>query len=250
MLIHVRPIAVTLAVITFFGLSFVGLFMVFFVISALVVMGPTIYSKISYYFFAPAIEEANENMGLPTSSPDYQTIAPKLQEKPKLISTIDKLIVPKINVDAPIVFVQTADNKTILDSLQSGVAHYPGTALPGQAGNVFITGHSSYYWWGGGKYNRIFAVLDKLRADDLIYIYYQGEEYVYKVRDNIVVMPNQTEVLKPTATATLSLMTCVPVGTNLKRLIVRADLISSPIRDISKITEFADIPKIPVFLPL
>ncbi|MFH0912417.1 MAG: hypothetical protein V1807_02025, partial [Patescibacteria group bacterium] len=41
------------------AIQFVGLFVFFFTISSLVVMGPTIYSKISYYFFAPAIEENN-----------------------------------------------------------------------------------------------------------------------------------------------------------------------------------------------
>lgn len=211
-------------------------------------MGPTIYSKVSYYFFAPDIAEKNTNLGLPVSSPDYQTIAPKIEEK--VVTKESKIIIPKINVDAPIVFPQTADNKVILDSLKGGVAHYPGTALPGRAGNAFFTGHSSYYWWSDGGYNRIFTNLDKLRANDLVYIYYEGKEYVYKIKDSIIVLPSQTEVLNPTAGATISLMTCTPVGTNLKRLIVRGDLISSPPADTSKISQFADIPKIPIFLPL
>lgn len=232
------------------ALQFVGLFAFFFFISSLVVMGPTIYSKVSYYFFASSIKEKNINMGLPVSSPDYQTIAPQMGVDNKLISQESKIIIPKISVEAPIVFPQKADNKLILDSLQNGVALYPGTAFPGRAGNVFITGHSSYYWWSGGKYNRIFAVLDKLVANDLVYVYHEGKEYVYKVRDSIVVLPSQTEVLNPTASATLSLMTCVPVGTNLKRLVVRADLISSPPADTSSLSQFADIPKIPIFLPL
>jgi len=231
-------------------LQFIGLFVFFFTISSLVVMGPTIYSKVSYYFFASAIEEKNTNLGLPVSSPDYQSIASQVGEVTKLFPPESKIIIPKISIDAPIVFPQTADNKVILEAIQDGVALYPGTALPGRVGNVFITGHSSYYWWSGGKYNRVFAVLDKLAVNDLIYIYYESKEYIYKVRDSIVVLPSQTEVLNPTANATLSLMTCVPVGTNLKRLVVRADLISSPPADTSKLSQFADIPKIPIFLPL
>jgi len=229
-------------------LGFLGLFIVFFGISSLVVMAPTLYTKVSYYFLTDDAEKDNQRSGLPVSSNNDTFPVSSDQNKP--IIKEDKIIIPKINVDAPLVFVQTADNKTILESLQDGVAHYPGTALPGQAGNVFVTGHSSYYWWSGGKYNRVFTLLDKLQANDLVYIHYQGEEYIYKVRDSIVVLPKQTEVLKPTATPTLSMMTCTPIGTNLKRLIVRADMISSPAKDISGITEFADIPKIPVFLPL
>ena len=229
-------------------LQFIGLFVFFFTISSLVVMGPTIYSKISYYFFASDIAEKNTNLGLPVSSPDYQSIAPQVEEK--VIPKENKIVIPKISVDAPIVFPQNADNKSILEAIKNGVAHYPGTALPGRPGNVFITGHSSYYWWSGGQYNRVFTLLDKLVANDLIYIDYDGKEYVYKVRGSIVVLPSQTEVLNPTPNAVLSLMTCTPVGTNLKRLIVQADLISSPPADISKISEFANIPKIPIFLPL
>ncbi len=229
-------------------MQFIGLFVFFFTISALVVMGPTIYSKVSYYFFAPGITQKNTNLGLPVASPDYQTIAPKVEEK--VVSAIDKIVIPKIGVDAPLVFPQSADNKSILEAIKNGVAHYPGTALPGRVGNTFLTGHSSYYWWSGGQYNRVFTLLDKLQANDLVYVDYGGKEYVYKVRDSIIVLPAQTDVLNPTPGAVLSLMTCTPVGTNLKRLIVRADLISSPPADISKISEFADIPKIPVFLPL
>jgi len=232
------------------SIKFIGLFVFFFTISSLVVMGPTLYSKVSYYFFSPEIQQKNTNLGLPVASPDYKTIAPTIEAQPKPAITENKVIIPKINVDAPIVFPATADNKVILESIKNGVAHYPGTAFPGRAGNVFITGHSSYYWWSGGQYNRVFTLLDKMAANDLIYIHYEGNEYVYKVRDSIVVLPSQTEVLNPTPAATLSLMTCTPVGTNLKRLIVRADLISAPPADTSKLNEFANIPKIPVFLPL
>ena len=231
-------------------LQFMGLFVFFFALSSLVVMGPTIYSKVSYYFFASEIAQKNSNLGLPVSSPDYQTIAPQIESPTKVVTLESKIIIPKISVDSPIVFPATADNKTILTAIKTGVAHYPGTALPGRAGNVFLTGHSSYYWWNGGKYNRVFTLLNQLKPADLIYIYHEGKEYVYKVRDSIVVLPSQTEVLKPTAGATLSLMTCTPVGTNLKRLIVRADLISSPPTDTSRIDEFSKIPNIPIFLPL
>ncbi|MBU1092199.1 sortase, partial [Patescibacteria group bacterium] len=220
-------------------LGFVGLFIVFFGFSSLVVMGPTLYSKISYYFFIGDVKNDNENLGLPVASLNNNTNTGNVIDPNKPIIKEDKIIIPKINVDAPLVFAQTADNKTIMDALQSGVVHYPGTALPGQVGNAFVTGHSSYYWWSGGEYNRIFTLLDKLQPNDLVYIHYRGEEYIYKMRDSIIVLPKQTEVLKPTATPTLSIMTCVPIGTNLKRLIVRADLISSPATGLSDMTDFA-----------
>jgi len=230
--------------------KFLALFLFFFTLSALVVMGPTLYAKISYYVTAGSIEKTGTNKGLPVSSPDYASIAPTVTARAIPQYPEPTLVIPKISVEAPIILMETTDNKSILDAIQNGVAHYAGTALPGRVGNAFITGHSSYYWWSGGKYNQVFALLEHLQPDDLIYVYYEGGEYVYQVQDSIVVKPTQTEVLNQTPTPTLSLMTCVPIGTNLNRLIVRAELISTPPIDQHQFDQFIDIPPIPTFLPL
>jgi len=136
----------------------------------------------------------------------------------------NRLIIPKIGVDAPVVW--DADPATMLTDLQRGVSHYRGTAHPnGQSGNVFLTGHSSNYVWDTSPYNRVFANLDKLVAGDLVAVTSETNEYVYRVTDQLVVRPNETSVLESTPTPILSLMTCTPVGTNLRRLVVRGELI-------------------------
>lgn len=48
------------------------------------------------------------------------------------------------------------------------------------------------------------------------------QKYKYKVAETKVVYPNQVEVTQKTPTEQVSLMTCVPVGTSLKRLIIIA----------------------------
>jgi LPXTG-site transpeptidase (sortase) family protein len=132
----------------------------------------------------------------------------------------NNLFIPKISVDVPISWNVSSDNT--LTALENGVAQYAGTALPGQNGNLFISGHSSYYWWNEGSYKEVFALLDKLEKGDKIYVSYEKKIYVYVVTDKKTVSPSSVEVLDPTNTKTLSLMTCVPVGTNLNRLIVTA----------------------------
>jgi len=132
----------------------------------------------------------------------------------------NNLFIPKISVDTPISWNINSDDT--LPALEKGVAQYAGTALPGQIGNVFISGHSSYYWWKEGSYKEVFALLDKLEKNDKIYITYDKKVYVYVVTDKKVVKPTDMEVLDPTNTKTLSLMTCFPVGTNINRLIVTA----------------------------
>lgn len=230
--------------------KFLAIFLLFFSLSAIFVMWPTIYANVSYYVTKSSIAEFGSNLGLPTSSIDYSSIAPIIEERKITIPEGTRLVIPKISVDAPIIFMQSSSNQDILETIKEGIAHYAGTAMPGRIGNMFVTGHSSFYWWRDGKYNQIFALLNRLSANDLVYVYHNGGMYVYKVRDSIVVKPSQTEVLNPTSTPTLSIMTCTPIGTNLKRLIVRADLISTPLVDYDKLQQFTDIPKIPIILPL
>lgn len=167
--------------------------------------------------------DASEGTPMTPTSPSSPPSAPRLPVAPVTLPE-NRLIIPKIGVDAPVIW--NANPANILGDLQKGVAHYQGTALPNdRSGNVFITGHSSNYVWDRGQYNRIFANLDKLVAGDVIAVTTGGTEYVYRVKDSVVVRPQQTEVLQQTPAPILSLMTCTPVGTNLRRLVVRADLV-------------------------
>lgn len=141
----------------------------------------------------------------------------------------NSIYIPKIKVQAPVIWDVTAGsdvNTDMLRALEKGVARYPQTALPDQIGNVFLTGHSSNYWWEKGSYKTVFALLDRLVVGDMIYVKYNGVLYTYKVTSQKVVKPTETSVLNPTKDPTLSLMTCTPTGTSLLRRIVTASLIS------------------------
>lgn len=142
----------------------------------------------------------------------------------EVVPAESRLIIPKINVNTPIVYADTKDEKVIQDLLHNGVVHYQDTARPGEVGNSFITGHSSNYWWDTGKYNYVFTLLDKLEPGDQAVVYYNNKKFVYTVRDKVVVEGSDMSVLTPTSTPVLSLMTCTPPGTSWKRLVVRFDI--------------------------
>lgn len=144
----------------------------------------------------------------------------------EVVPTESQLVIPKIGVTAPIVFSASNDEKIIQENLTKGVVHYSGTAEPGTIGNSFITGHSSNFWWIKGNFNYIFVNLDKLVAGDQAKIYYNGNKFVYQVREVKVVEPTDTSVLSQTDTPVLTLMTCTPAGTNWRRLIVVFDQVS------------------------
>jgi len=145
-----------------------------------------------------------------------------------------RLIIPRINRNVPVINVTTESlikkdweklETEMQEALRFGVIHYPGTARPGQQGNVAITGHSSYFPWDQGRFKDVFAVLHDLQSGDKILLYYNQQQYIYEVTNLKKVWPSELEVLKPSTENKLTLITCTPVGTNLKRLVVEAKLI-------------------------
>lgn len=160
-----------------------------------------------------------------------QTIVPNLdaQTTKRVIDkqAPPKIIINKLNVTAPVIYdVDTVDQTIFQQALQKGVVHYPKTALPGEPGNVVIFGHSSGQWWAPGDFKFVFTLLDKLQIEDRIFLEYQGIRYIYKVNDISIVEPTNLSVLNQTNNHTLTLITCSPVGSNAKRLIIKAQQIA------------------------
>lgn len=132
--------------------------------------------------------------------------------------------IDKLDVLAPVIKdVDGKDKTEYLNKLKEGVAHFKSTSLPGLGkGNIFIFGHSSSIS-GTGKYSKIFARLDELKEGDQIKIFYQDKEFTYKVTEKKIVEATDLSVLEQTKKEKLTLMTCWPVGTKDKRLIIIAD---------------------------
>jgi LPXTG-site transpeptidase (sortase) family protein len=134
------------------------------------------------------------------------------------------LLIPDINVSAPIIADVDGNKKdTYLKALEGGVAHFKDSAKPGEGSNIFIFGHSSFYPWAPGDYKYIFVNLNQLEKDNIISVWWQEKEHKYKITQKKIVKPEQTEVLNPTEKEQLTLMTCYPPGTTLKRLIIIAE---------------------------
>ena len=144
----------------------------------------------------------------------------------------NRIIIPRLGLNIPLV---TPSFESLLEedwdgveediqaALQHGVVHYPGTARPGQAGNFFVTGHSSYYPWASGNYKTIFARLHELTVGDEYWVYYGGDKHRYVIQGKREVRPSNVSVLdQPTSKRMATLMTCTPVGTTLRRLILEA----------------------------
>ncbi len=162
-----------------------------------------------------------------------------------------KLIIPKLNVDVPVHF--NIDLDDVMSAMNNGVAHYsiPGAnALPGQIGNVVITGHSAGDIYSNNQYKFIFSGLERLENGDLIYINYESVRYTYSVVKKETVDPSDVDAVTPeTDKPQLILVTCTPLGTSKYRLLVTAEQINPSYEDSSsqepKIeieTESVDLP--------
>lgn len=125
-----------------------------------------------------------------------------------------KLSVPRLKLDQSIVYVDNND-------LSKGLSQLPGSALPGEKGNVFISGHSALSPLLGIK-KAPFAKLMDLKKGDEIFIEAANTKFTYKVVDIKVVDPKDLSVIPPPDSLGryISLMTCVPPGLNFKRLVV------------------------------
>jgi sortase A len=107
------------------------------------------------------------------------------------------------------------------ETLGIAVGHIPGTARPGERGNMALAGHRDSF----------FRALRQIELDDTILIRAEGRRDEYVVDSIAVVGPEDTRVLAPTADAVLTLVTCYPfvwVGHAPNRFIVRARLSRPP----------------------
>mgnify|MGYP001579822791 CR=1 FL=1 len=129
------------------------------------------------------------------------------------------LTVPKLKIDKVSVEVDSND-------LANGLVHLPGSALPGERGNVFVSGHSALSRLFNLK-TALFANLKDLKKGDEIIVEANGAKFRYQVTQLKVVDPSDTQVINPPDIQSryISLMTCVPPGLNFKRLVVLGKMI-------------------------
>jgi sortase A len=142
---------------------------------------------------------------------------PLAAPEPPLAATADGLIgrmeISRLGLSA--VVVEGIGKRT----LRRAVGHIPGTALPGQSGNVGIAGHRDTF----------FRPLQDIQVDDIITLTTRWGEYRYRVVSSRVVSPDDVAVLHPTSYEVLTLVTCHPfyfVGPAPNRFIVRAERVS------------------------
>lgn len=192
----------------------------------IIILMQVISPVISFQLWAAGEQYRNQILVSPGSA-NGQVLGVSVQNKdnfPAFVSSLKRqtqpdydrfvLSVPGIKIDKADVLVDTNDSSKEL-------VHLPGSALPGEKGNVFISGHSAFSQLFTGK-NVVFSKLPDMKKGDQIIVETPASKFVYEVVGFKTVDPSDLSVIvapEPLGRY-ISLMTCVPPGLNFKRLVV------------------------------
>ena len=145
--------------------------------------------------------------------PTIQQALPDVSKKIKTGEIIGRVDIPRLKLSAAV--AEGDDEKT----LRSAVGHLPDTPLPWQrSGNVGLAAHR----------DGLFRPLERIKVKDDVRVVTPRGEYHYVVTKTQIVDPDDVWVLAPTATPTITLITCYPfsfVGNAPQRFVVQAQLI-------------------------
>lgn len=138
-----------------------------------------------------------------------------------------RLEIPALKINVPIMWTQKTSD--FLKDLKSGVVHYPGTAMPGETGTAYVSGHSSNYAWVKGDYNKVFSTLGDLPDNasfKITVVQKNGKDAIlhYVVVRRKVYGPKDQEQFENTNKSLVALSTCWPIGTTKERLVVFGEL--------------------------
>jgi len=126
---------------------------------------------------------------------------------------LGSLRIPAIGLD------ETVRAGVAISVIDLGPAHWAGTALPGEEGNVVLAGHRTIK-------TRPFYDLDRLDPADLIYMSDgEGFEVMYTVSETIIVEPEDLWITYDRPDPTLTMFACHPKGSARYRIVVVANLV-------------------------
>jgi sortase A len=126
---------------------------------------------------------------------------------PEALVELGTIEIPKIGITKSIYEGIT------LTTLDHGPGHWPGTALPGQQGNVVIAGHRV-------SHDKPFRHLEQLVPGDDVILTTPDGRFVYKVTGTDIVLPDALWIVDQTADYTATLFACHPAGSTRQRIVV------------------------------
>jgi LPXTG-site transpeptidase (sortase) family protein len=151
---------------------------------------------------------------------------PVTSDQEKIEENRSTLVMSTLEKPLPLLYSDTLEEESIQQQLKAGAVVLPlGTSF-GEPGNVVITAHSSGTA-AFGEYRFAFAKLGELKKGEEFRITTPTAVYTYRVYSSEIVWPHQVDKLPRDDRSTVTLVTCWPLWTNFKRLLVHSELVNT-----------------------
>ena len=147
---------------------------------------------------------------LPEQPPE-PIVAPADPHSDEPLTQLGGITIPKLGLDRPMF------EGIRLSTLDHGPGHWPGTAMPGQVGNVVVAAHRT-------SHGAPFRHIDQLVPGDEVLFTTADGISTYRVTSTEVVTPDAIWIVDPTPTATATLFACHPPGSVSHRIVVKLEL--------------------------
>lgn len=177
------------------------------------------YSQVESLAFHVPLQSDRQNKNTP------------LEDSASLSATPLRLVIPDINLDAPIltatpelVNIDGVNFQQWLSPDEYAVGWHESSAKLGEAGNTVLNGHHNIY-------GEVFRHLIDLNQSDMIMVYSNQYLFTYKVTNKMIlpekyesmdVRVNNAQWILPSVDERLTLITCWPYESNTHRLIIVA----------------------------
>ncbi len=133
-------------------------------------------------------------------------------DEPKVV--IGRIEIPKIGLEADLLQGVT------LTTLDQGPGWWPGTAKPGERGNVVVAGHRV-------THSHPFLDIDRLvEGDVVVFAMTDGSSHTYTVTSHEIVKPTAVEIVNQSPAFTATLFACHPKHSAAFRYVVHLALAS------------------------
>jgi len=177
----------------------------------------------------PRLSSVQTSAATPTptlTSTPTPTFTPTLAGPPPASAPPDRIVIPAIGLDAPVVPVgwTVTDGGAVWEAADYAAGWHQGSAYPGHVGNTVLSGHHNIK-------GKVFRYLIDLEPDDEVFLYVGDTAYHYVVTEKHLfeekgkseaVRRANAQWIAPTDDERLTLVTCWPYTSNTHRLIVVA----------------------------
>ena len=127
------------------------------------------------------------------------------------VVVLGQIEIPRLELD------RTLYEGIRLSTFDLGPGHWPGSAMPGELGNVVVAGHRV-------SGNQDFRDIDQLTSGDEVIFTTDAGRHAYRVMSTEIVDPDALRVVDQTYAKTATLFACHPPGSVAQRIVVHLEL--------------------------